>query len=347
MSIAIITDTHFGVRNESAVWLKAHAVMLDKFFKDLDNKGIRKIWMLGDLVDSRKSVSSRLLSWIHQNWTKPIIEREISVEMILGNHDTFYRSTNHPNIPAEIFGSYPEIHVHTDGPVEIRGPKGKSVLMVPWIIPSEEEQTVKMLKSTTYDVVCGHFDIIGGLMQGTQISEHGLNQEVFKNHGLVLSGHYHKRSTMGNIHYLGNPVATNWSEASDQHGWSTYDGDTLEFHPFDYPLYKKIHINSKEPISEYVDDGSSFVKIFVRERNEFYLQQLVSQIRSLDHVLQLQIIDDTETEVENVEFTDEDLRDDLLSLMHKTVDSSSIENGDAVKRLLSELHSKSQSMNLI
>ena len=121
--VAIITDTHFGVRGESTVWLQAHEKLLKEFFDDIVNNNINTIWMLGDIVDSRKSISSKLIKWIYDNWTKPIIEHGLKVEMIIGNHDTYYRSTNTPNLPFELFSGVNKIRVHVDDPVEIIGPK--------------------------------------------------------------------------------------------------------------------------------------------------------------------------------------------------------------------------------
>jgi DNA repair exonuclease SbcCD nuclease subunit len=194
--------------------------------------------------------------------------------------------------------------------------------------------------------VCGHFDIQGCLMQGNQICEHGIIPGAFNNHGIVLSGHFHKKSIHNNINYLGNPIATNWGESGDPHGWHFFDGATLDFREFVFPLYKKVYVNHSDKI-EYVDDGSRFVKIFVNERNDFYFQQLISQIRQLEHVLQLQIIDDKQETVNAVEFDIEELKDDLLSLMKRTIDNSDYEQPEQMKLLISELYNKAQNSKII
>ena len=111
-------------------------------------------------------------------------------------------------------------------------------------------------------------------------------------------------------------------------------------------MYKKVYVNHSDKI-EYVDDGSRFVKIFVNERNDFYFQQLISQIRQLEHVLQLQIIDDKQETVNAVEFDIEELKDDLLSLMKRTIDNSDYEQPEQMKLLISELYNKAQNSKII
>ena len=350
MKVAIITDTHFGVRNESPIWLEAHAKMLKEFFAQIKANKIKTIWMLGDIVDSRKSVSSKLLAWIKQNWTQPIIDMKLEVHLILGNHDTFYKSTNRPNIPIEIFGHVKNFHIYEHEPVEL-SVDGKSVLMCPWICPENESITQQAL-SKTYDVVCGHFGIEGCLFQGNQVSDHGMDPQSFKQHGVVFSGHFHKKSITGNINYLGNPIACNWGESGDPHGWHFYDiaNNKLDFIEFHYPLYKKVHISGQDQsMYVYEDDGSCFVKVFVaKDRNEFYLQQLISQVRALDHVLQLQIIDDRqETDVSDIEFDETELRDDLLGLMKRTVHESDYEEPEAMIALLTELYFQTKQSNIL
>jgi DNA repair exonuclease SbcCD nuclease subunit len=350
MKVAIITDTHFGVRNESPIWMKAHSMMVQEFFQQVKDRDIHTIWMLGDIVDSRKSISSKMLSWIKTNWTQPIKDLDLEVHQILGNHDTFYRSTNLPNLPSEIFDHVNNIYIYENNPIRLKV-GSKYVLMCPWICP-ENHQAVMEALAVPVDVVCGHFDIVGCLMHGTQVSDHGLSQELFSAHKKVFSGHYHKKSTAGHIHYLGNPVATNWSESIDPHGFHFYDveEDHLEFAEFTYPLYNKVYVQGNDQADyTYVDNGACFIKVFVhKDRNEFYLQQLITQIRELNHVLQLQIIDDRQdASVSEVEFDEDELRTDLLGLMHRTVNESDYPDPKQMIQLLTELHNQCKQASIL
>ena len=58
MKYALITDTHFGVRNDSQILLEYQKKFYDEiFFPYLDKNDIKHIVHLGDLVDRRKSIN--------------------------------------------------------------------------------------------------------------------------------------------------------------------------------------------------------------------------------------------------------------------------------------------------
>jgi len=344
--VAIITDTHFGARGEAEIFLEAKAKMLKEFFAFVKKNKITEIWHLGDIVDSRKSMSSKLLRWINTHWTQPIHDLGLTVVIIVGNHDTYYRSLNTPNTVDELYGRDSHFKIVTSD-VYVSSIGGNSVAFVPWLSPENEKRCLGNLNKNMYDVVCGHFDIIGSLMLGSTISEHGLNKDTFKHNRLVLSGHYHKRSINENIYYLGSPVPINWAESIDSHGWHTLDENlNLKFHEFKYPLYKRITINTDGPIDEPYE-GHSFYKINIIKKNEFFFQQWLNELKQ-HKILQLQIIEDGNDSIdETVEIDENEIREDLLGLMSKAIDQSAFERGVELKNLLSELHNEIVNSRLV
>ncbi len=69
MKIALITDTHFGARNDNRV-IQTHINQFfdTVFFPYLKEHNIREIVHLGDLMDKRKSVSYLTLSNIREHF---------------------------------------------------------------------------------------------------------------------------------------------------------------------------------------------------------------------------------------------------------------------------------------
>ena len=58
MKIALITDTHFGARNDSLLFLDFFRKFYENiFFPTLKERGIKEIIHLGDVVDRRKFIN--------------------------------------------------------------------------------------------------------------------------------------------------------------------------------------------------------------------------------------------------------------------------------------------------
>ena len=62
MKIALLTDTHFGARNDSLIFSDFFRKFYENiFFPTLKERGIRKVIHLGDVVDRRKFINFKTL----------------------------------------------------------------------------------------------------------------------------------------------------------------------------------------------------------------------------------------------------------------------------------------------
>ena len=97
MKIAIITDTHMGARKGST-HLHDYFELFYKnvFFPTLEENGIDTIIHMGDVFDSRKSIDYQSLEWSKEVVFEPL--RKYKVYAITGNHDCYYKNTNHVNL---------------------------------------------------------------------------------------------------------------------------------------------------------------------------------------------------------------------------------------------------------
>ena len=98
MKIAIITDQHFGARNDSTHFLDYY----DKFYKEtffpiIDSERIDTVLILGDTFDRRKYVNFYTLKRAREMFFDELHERNIEVYMLAGNHDTYFKNTNDVN----------------------------------------------------------------------------------------------------------------------------------------------------------------------------------------------------------------------------------------------------------
>ena len=90
MKIALITDTHFGVRSDNPLFLEYFDKFLDGvFFPELKRRGIKHIVHLGDLFDRRKYVNFNTLTWSRSFMDRT---KDYSIDLIIGNHDKIGRA---------------------------------------------------------------------------------------------------------------------------------------------------------------------------------------------------------------------------------------------------------------
>ena len=139
MKVAIITDQHFGARNDSIAFLDFFEKFYDNtFFPSIDAAGISTVLILGDTFDRRKYVNFYALDRAKKMFFDKLAERNITVHMLAGNHDTYFKNTNEVNSPDLLLKEYNNIHV-IDHPTTIEV-DGTKICMMPWICPKTIRQ---------------------------------------------------------------------------------------------------------------------------------------------------------------------------------------------------------------
>ena len=95
MKIAIITDTHWGARNDSQHFTDYFIKFYnDIFFPELLERDINTVVHMGDIVDRRKFINYKTLYQMRHNFFDRCWDQYINLHMIIGNHDTFFKNTN-------------------------------------------------------------------------------------------------------------------------------------------------------------------------------------------------------------------------------------------------------------
>jgi DNA repair exonuclease SbcCD nuclease subunit len=247
LKVAIITDQHFGARNDSIAFLDFFQKFYDNtFFPTLDASGINTVLVLGDTFDRRKYVNFYALDRAKKMFFDKLEERGITVYMLAGNHDTYFKNTNEVNSPDLLLAEYNNIEV-IDEPKTINV-NGFEVCMLPWICPENYQQSLDEIKNTTSTLCMGHLEIAGFAMYRGMESHEGFSAETFNKFDLVFSGHYHHRSNDRNIHYLGNPYELTWQDYNDPRGFHLFDFTTrqLDFFENPYRMFTRIEYNDKE-----------------------------------------------------------------------------------------------------
>jgi DNA repair exonuclease SbcCD nuclease subunit len=272
MKIAIITDTHWGVRNDNSAFLDNNKKFLDDiFFPYLDAHSIDTVIHLGDLVDRRKYLNINTAKRLREDFIRPLHQREIRPHLIIGNHDTYFKNTNSVNSIREIYGNDFRIFESAQEVVF----DGVPILFIPWICDDNRDETLHLISTTNAQICMGHLELAGFEMyRGSSVS-HGDDRCLFGRFDMVLSGHYHHRSSAGNIHYLGSHAEFTWSDYDDPKGFHILDTETRELAFIENPfkMFRKMWYNDKDVTTEALLDrdfskyAGAYVKLIVQGKD--------------------------------------------------------------------------------
>jgi calcineurin-like phosphoesterase family protein len=186
------------------------------FFPTLKKRGIDTVFHLGDFVEYRQHIGYVALRRTKEMFIKPSLEMGLKLHIIIGNHDVPYKSSNDINSIAELFDALDINYYSEPSVVEV---DGSQILMMPWIHNQNYTECMEIMKTTSAPVVFGHFEISGCLMNRGVVNTHGLNPSDLSHFEVVCSGHFHHKSTTGNIEYLGSPFELTWADFQDPKGF--------------------------------------------------------------------------------------------------------------------------------
>ena len=322
--IAIITDQHFGARSDSVVFLDFYEKFYNNtFFPNLSYHKIDTLLILGDTFDRRKYINFNTLSRARTMFFDKLLDNNIRVHMLVGNHCTFYKNNNDINSPDLLLGDYSNITPIPDPTtIEVGGVK---ICIIPWICPDNYDASMNELKTTTAEICMGHLEVAGFQMYRGMESHDGLNPSLFSKFDTTFSGHYHHRSTKGNITYLGTPYEITWQDYNDTKGFHIFDLDTreLEFIPNPLVMFTKLEYDDKDqaPIDlDLLDLKDQYIKLVVVNKTDYYkFDQFVNKLYTKG-AHDIKILEDFS------EFSDADVAttvnlEDTLSILSNYIDS--------------------------
>ena len=339
MKIAIIADSHFGCRKNSQYFMKQQKKYYEEcFFPYLKSKGIKIIFHLGDFFDNRKTVNFETLRHAKDCFINPIIKNGMILHMLIGNHDSFYKSNGDITSTKLLFDDIDNIYIYDY--IEELNIHGVNFLMVPWIFPIQQEKINNILRTTTSDVVCGHFEMNGVVFQGNTISRKGMDTDTFSHIPHVFSGHYHKKSQ----YYVGSPYEMCWSDFNDEKRIVIFDTetqDTEDVYIAD-PIHHKIIYPDVSDQSWMPDIKDKIIRVIVEKKEnpadfDKYIEKLESfEPHSIDikeEYLYVDVINDDDLDDET----------DTLGVLLASIDNmDELSDGDqtVIKEIMKQLYEK-------
>lgn len=274
MKIALLNDTHCGIRNAASSFQEYQEAFYTRvFFPYLRKHNIKNIVHLGDYFDNRKSISITALHHNRRTFLDVLRADGIRMNIIPGNHDNPYANTDRVCSLRELLGEYKdcvEIHMRP----EILSFDGFNLGLIPWIHEENLELVKKWLENTpadSVDLLCGHFEFGGFPILKGVLSAHdsqGVGVESVAKFKKVVSGHYHIKSEIGNVTYLGAQFQFTWNDAGIKHYFHIVDTGTHDIEAVENPIEMFVEMdyddrNSDCPVPA-SHDYEQYVDKFVR-----------------------------------------------------------------------------------
>ena len=342
MKIAIITDQHFGCRKNSKLF---HDYFLkfynEVFFPALEKEGITTIIDMGDTFDSRKGIDFSALTWAKENYFDRLKEMGITVHTIVGNHTAYYKNTNNINAVDLLLREYDNVKVYSETTSILVD--DLSILLVPWINPENEKQSLGLINKSSSSVCMGHLELQGYKVNDYVVMDHGLDDQPFEKFKKVYSGHFHTRSNQDNIYYLGNPYEIYWNDCGDTRGFHWFDTETLEHTPVNNPyrlFYKIYYEDTPHQTFDAREYEDKIVKVIVRKKTDLtQFEKFIDKLYSAN-VAELKI-------VENFDFagwydkedSSEVESEDTLSILNRYIEEAEISlDKSVIKKMVDEIY---------
>ena len=329
MKVAVLGDTHFGARNDN----QAFHDYFEKFYRDvffpyLKANNITQIIQLGDLFDRRKYVNFYTLKRSREYFFDQLVINNMHMNVFVGNHDTFFKNTNEVNSPDLLLQDYIGfVRVYSE-PTDINL-DGTWVTLLPWVCSGNYQHCMDHISETQTQILFGHLELAGFEMHRGAINDHGMDTKPFDKFDMVMSGHYHHKSSRGNIHYLGTPYEMTWSDCGDQKGFHIFDTETREltFIPNPYTMFQKWFYDdtaweSFENINSFnfSNAHNSYIKVVVKNKNNpFWFDTYIDRLEKAG-ALDIQVVEDNL----NLQLEDDgdiiDEAEDTMTILSKFVD---------------------------
>lgn len=353
MKIAILGDAHFGARGDNQAFHDYFYKFYDDiFFPYLKKNNINTVIQTGDLMDRRKFVNYVTLSNMKDKFINRFKDNNLSLYIILGNHDIYYRNSSEVNSLTELFGHFKDSGKYNinviDKPTTIEFDKDFYIDLVPWINKDNFIESIKFIHRSSSPICIGHFELKGFTMhKGMKDNDSGMGTKIFTHYDNVFSGHFHTRSNNKNIKYVGSPYELTWSDYNDNKGFHIFDTKTgnIDFIENPYKMHHKIFYDdsiedfTKHDVLKY---SNSLVKLIIVNKTkpemfEFFIEKLYNV-----KILDLGIIDNS------LSYSDDDLEEveteDTLTVLFNSIDNLTGDDRldkSKMKNIMQELYNES------
>lgn len=334
--VAIIGDAHFSVKNGNKQMLLHQ---LDFFYEQLipfcKANQIDTLYFTGDIFDVRKVTDNYVLEHVKQLFNEFNLEG-FSVLGLVGNHDAVLRNSNMINTPTmhldgDIICAVDQIFSHDD------------IDLIPWITEENNSTIYREVQASDSKYCIGHFEFSGFNMSKGVVAKDGLDSSIFsEKYTRVISGHYHTKSSKGNVDYVGTPYELTWADYDDPKGFHVFDTDLNMLTFIENPTKIFVKLTYDDSIDGGIPDidsdtiFSKWVRVTVKKRKNqeewLKFEKLINSLKPAELIVIEDLVEHNEKyRVENVDITN--TYDIMSSYVENTEFSGSIDKKILLERL--------------
>lgn len=272
MKKILISDTHFGVKNNSMTWFnhqkefiyKQLIPYIESFREDV------VLYHLGDVFDSRSSINPYIASQVRKMFIDLTIVAD-EVFVIGGNHDYYspVEDDNNVNTLKLLLSDIEGVSLITKD-LFIEG----SDLFIPWFRYDDTDKIKEYIKEYNIEnVFCHadlpHIDVLhNNIFQGVQ----------------VYSGHIHTPEVKGNLHTLGSTYPLTFTDCNSERGFYVLDEESLTFHPNKYCI--NFYRVKNDEIFNILDKANpdDYIELYI-DQNLLFVDDYTEKIKEITKII--------------------------------------------------------------
>lgn len=340
--VAIFSDLHLGLKQDSVIWHNIALDWCDWFVKNLKKNSIKNVVFLGDFFHTRNTISANTLHVASKFLDKL---KDFNLHIILGNHDLYY--ANEPTVSAvSLFQGRDNIKVYAKPEIVKFG--NKEALFCGWGYDPLEYKADVLFTHAEINVFRYNLDV-GNCSDGLKASL------LTNNFDIVYSGHFHlkqeKQWGIKRIIYVGNTFPMDHSDSYiTQKGFDIFDFDTYESTFIENTISPKFYrfriselINNKIPydkLNSYIK-GNIFKLIIDKNitlTDVNTISGIINSLKPLEFVYEWENGQKFSQNLEDVEI----MAFDMVDAIKKYIELLDIPNKDDVTSYMLNLYKKAQ-----
>lgn len=343
--IAIFSDLHLGIKQDSIEWHNIALKWCDWFVYELKKRNIKDVAFLGDFFHTRNTISANTLHVASEVLNKL---SDFNLYFILGNHDLYY--ANSPSVsPVNLFQGRDNIKVFAKPDVVHFG--NKSILMCGWGYDPKEFPNADIL-FTHAEINMFRYNVAAENCQNGYTAS-----ALLEKFDLIYSGHFHWRQEKSwpgkRIVYVGNTFPMDHSDTYfTEKGFDILDLDTLtsEFVKNSIsPKFYKLKISdlvndsiwTPEKLTKEVVPGNIFkliIDLNITPSDVNVINNIVASLKPLEFSIEWENGKNFSQDISETELKAFDMEDAIK----KYIDLLEVPNKDEVASYVLTLYKKAQ-----